>query len=475
MHQALLSVAPEAFRPPNPFSALEIARDGEARNSPLGAGRVTSPESLLERARALAFPRFAGTDGERRAADLVAERLAAHGLAVAREPFRAGRRAIRVYQRALFGAGAALVALTGVGAARDPGLGALGAVALLALLARSARWTPRIERLFDAAPWIESLNVVARRPAPPRDLARADESERPRDPTSPAHPEPPPPPISIVLLAHLDSKSSRLPTFFTVGSLLLTLVVTAALGAWSLLALAGAARGPDPRVALPAALAAAAALLAVALLQRSGNASPGAMDNASGLAVLLECALSLPADPALAAADLTFVATGAEEIGLAGAMRWIQAHAGEHDSARTLFVNVDSVGVGSGLLASDVGGRAPTGEPTRDLVARAARRAGVRVRRLPFLLGAGVDTMPIRARGYATVTILGQVLGAASRRMHTARDTVERLSEPALRDAAALAIALAHEAAAADPPAAAATAPPAAAPPAPAPPAAPPL
>ncbi len=395
--------------------------------------------ALIDTVRALSFPRFAGTEGERRAADLVAGRLAACGLAVAREPFRAGRRAIRVYQRALFGAGAALVALTGVGAARDPGLGALGALALLALVARSARWTPRIERLFDAPPWIESQNVVARRPAPTSRTPRTAEPGHSRGRA----------PISIVFLAHLDSKSSRLPTFFTVASLLVAVAVTAAIGAWSLLAIAGAAPAPDPRAAVPAAFAAAAALLAVALLQRSGNASPGAMDNASGLAVLLECARVLPADPALAVADLTFVATGAEEIGLAGAMRWIQAHAGEIDPARTLFVNVDSVGVGSGLLASDVAGRAPTREPTRDLVVRAARRARVRVRRLPFLLGAGVDTMPIRARGFATVTILGQVLGAASRRMHSARDTVEHLSEPALRDPAAFATAIAREAASA--------------------------
>jgi acetylornithine deacetylase/succinyl-diaminopimelate desuccinylase-like protein len=387
---------------------------------------VIGDESLVGRVRALAFPRFAGTDGERRAADLVAERLSACGLAVSREPIRVGRRAIRVYQRTLFGAGAALVALAGLGAARDPRLGVLGALALAALLARSARWTPRIERLFDAPPWIESQNVVARRPAPQAS-------------------------VSIVLLAHLDSKSSRLPTFFTVASLLVALGVTAALGAWSLLALVSAAPAPDPRAVLPAAAAASAALLAVALLQRSGDASPGAMDNASGLAVLLECARALPDDPALAAADLTFVATGAEEIGLAGAMRWIQAHAGEHDPARTLFVNVDSVGVGSSLLASDVAGRAPSGEPTRALVARAARRAGSRVRLLPILLGAGVDTMPIRARGFATVTILGEVLGAPSRRMHSAHDTVEHLSEPALQDAAAFAISLAREAASSGP------------------------
>lgn len=392
---------------------------------------MTPPAELLATVREFAFPRFTGSAGERRAADLVADRFARMALDVRREPFRAGRHAIRAYQRVLFSAGAFLAALTGFAASRSPALGALSALAFGALLARSTRWSPRIEGLFERGPQIESQNVIARRP--PRD-------ERP---------------VHIVVLAHLDSKSSRLPTAVTVGSLLVALAVTAFLGLWSFAAWAGLSPAPDARHALPAALAAALPLLAVALLQCSGDASPGAMDNASGLAVLLESARALPADPALSRADLTFVATGAEEIGLVGAMRWVQAHAEEYPRDRTLFVNIDSVGVGSGLLLTGLAGLAPSGFadpisnslPTRRLVERAARRAGVQARSLPILLGAGVDTMPIAARGYATVTLLGQVLGAASRRMHTPRDTVEALNEPALRDAARLVHAIAREAA----------------------------
>ena len=68
-------------------------------------------------------------------------------------------------------------------------------------------------------------------------------------------------------------------------------------------------------VTLPAALLAAVALLA-ATFNPSGNESPGAMDNASGIAVLLEAARSLPGEATLAGVELVFLATGAEEIGL---------------------------------------------------------------------------------------------------------------------------------------------------------------
>jgi putative aminopeptidase FrvX len=172
------------------------------------------------------------------------------------------------------------------------------------------------------------------------------------------------------------------------------------------------------------------------------------MDNASGLAVLQELARALPRDPALASARLTFLATGAEEIGLAGALRWIAAHEGELDRGRTAFVNVDSVGIGRRLLALDIRGRAPGGRPMRRVLQAAARAAGVRLHVLPFLPGVGVDTMPIGARGFATATLLGDVLGGASRRIHSRRDTTGPLREEALRSAVRLATRLAHELAA---------------------------
>jgi len=50
--------------------------------------------SLLHDVERLAFPRFPGSEGEKRAADLVAARLTDAGLDVTREPFRASRTAL---------------------------------------------------------------------------------------------------------------------------------------------------------------------------------------------------------------------------------------------------------------------------------------------------------------------------------------------------------------------------------------------
>ena len=52
--------------------------------------------------------------------------------------------------------------------------------------------------------------------------------------------------------------------------------------------------------------------------------------------------------------------------------------------------------------------------------------------------------MPIRARGFSTVTLLGRVLGGGARRIHTSADTIEHLTEEGLRDAADVVHALAQ-------------------------------
>jgi hypothetical protein len=108
-------------------------------------------------------------------------------------------------------------------------------------------------------------------------------------------------------------------------------------------------------------------------------------------------------------------------------------------------VNLDSVGVGNGLLFLDARGLLPDGRTMQDLVSEVASREGVRARRLSFLPGVGVDSMPIGSRGYAAVTVLGEVLGSASRRIHSRRDTPAHLREEALQSALGFARALARE------------------------------
>jgi hypothetical protein len=86
----------------------------------------------------------------------------------------------------------------------------------------------------------------------------------------------------------------------------------------------------------------------------------------------------------------------------------------------------------------------------KDVVRSAARTAERRVDLAPFLPGAGVDSQPVSARGYATVTLLGAVFGAAALRMHTAGDRVDALDEEGLQAAVEVVAAIAREVTALD-------------------------
>ncbi len=79
-------------------------------------------------------------------------------------------------------------------------------------------------------------------------------------------------------------------------------------------------------------------------LNKTGNKSAGALDNASGLGVFLELAENYSKAP-LENYNLTFVATGAEELGLMGTVAYLKAHEAELDKDITYFINLKVTGV----------------------------------------------------------------------------------------------------------------------------------
>jgi Zn-dependent M28 family amino/carboxypeptidase len=78
--------------------------------------------------------------------------------------------------------------------------------------------------------------------------------------------------------------------------------------------------------------------------ERGGEVYPGAEDNASGVAVVLETARVLAAEPAPASArEVLFVFFGAEEVGLVGSRHYVQ-HPVRPLDATMAMVNIDMIG-----------------------------------------------------------------------------------------------------------------------------------
>jgi aminopeptidase YwaD len=160
----------------------------------------------------------------------------------------------------------------------------------------------------------------------------------------------------------------------------------------------------------------------------SVKVSPGANDNGSGLAALLEAARLLAR--VQTARTINVVAFGAEENGLVGSHLYTLSH------GRMVvgMVNMDMVGRGAGLQIGNEG----TNVSAVDLAERVARRLGLQVRR--FKLGQS-DHVSFEQASVPAVFITS----GSDDAIHTPGDVADRLDKTLIAQAETLAAATAYE------------------------------
>jgi hypothetical protein len=375
-------------------------------------------DRILATARALAFPRYPGTSGDARAMALVERGLSRAGLAVERQSFSYDiRPAFRALRLLLIGA--AILLLAGGLLSRAAPLPA--AVVLIVALGSGGTflaWAPWLERIYALEGHTATANIVAQRPA----------QGKPR--------------LSLIFVAHHDSKSQNL-----------TMPVR---GAWTLFALLGAllvgigviwsftATRPPAWPGVVGGVVAAIALVVLSTL-RSGNLSPGGVDNAGSVGILVELARILPGR-APTDVDLWFLSTGAEEDHMVGAMRWLDAHVEALRDRPVWVLNLDGAGIpGRIVLLERYGfGRRFSAELST-LARQVARREGIAVRGVLLPPAMGVDAIPFAHRGLPALTLASGSLGRAAMSVHSAADVAENLDRRALDEAARLAAGMALE------------------------------
>ncbi|MBI5477998.1 MAG: M28 family peptidase [Deltaproteobacteria bacterium] len=276
--------------------------------------------SALEHLRGLAAlgPRPSGSPAEAAAADYAATALRAAGLEPRVEQFVSARSAW--YPYAAF-AGLALLGEVVFLAGGTSGAAAAFCLTLFGLGAGLLELTFRANPLRWILPRVDSQNVVAR--IAPRDAARA----------------------RVVLLGHLDTH--RTPLVFSSDGWLRLFEKLVPLGLVSVLLLAvlealaaAGVRGPWHLVSLPFGFV-AAGLLVLFVQADLTPYTEGANDNASGVAVVLDLARRLRAEP-LATTEVWAVLTGCEEVGCYGAFAFAAAH--RADLGGAAWIAIDSVG-----------------------------------------------------------------------------------------------------------------------------------
>jgi hypothetical protein len=223
---------------------------------------------ILAVATELAFPRYPGTAGDARVIAILEQRLRTLGLETVVEPFSYDIRPALWVLRGTLAIGAVMVAAAGwvMGRSALAGLLLLG-MALLPGLVFLA-WAPWLERLYRRPGPTTTANVVARRRAA---AGRA----------------------TLILMAHHDSKSQTLTLPLRAAFTMIAILSGLALAALGVVVVVSGAI-PGPAWLVPTS-GGAGALAALALsTMRSGNRSPGAVDNAGSVAVLLELARTMP-------------------------------------------------------------------------------------------------------------------------------------------------------------------------------------
>jgi hypothetical protein len=306
--------------------------------------------------------RGSATPGERRSAEWVARRLQEQGAQdVGLEPFRF-QRTFAHAQAAHFGAGL-LAALSG-----------RRLLAAAALASFELEYSGRLQWLRRFLPAAEGTNVSARLPAVGA------------------------PTRTLVLVAHHDAAHTGLmwnPRLSQAGDRAAAASgKRASLALLPELAFGGAALGLRR---LPAAVLALS--LALSLDQARSPVVPGANDNASGVAGVLELVGRLARNRP-AGLEVVALVCGCEESGMGGMAAWLEAEGSALDPERTLVVGLDTIGSGEPVVLEAEGGLWPVRYRAEDVAA--AERAGLR----RWRLGAWTDPVLAALAGLPALSIL---------------------------------------------------------------------
>ncbi len=370
-------------------------------------------ERALEIAKTLAKdigPRPVGSEGEARALDYAENFLRRLGLTVERQPVPEVPPPVKAWPLQLLGL--ALLVLGAWGVRFWTGAVWLPVLYMLAL----PPLFKRLHRRF-ARHKVTGYNLIARHP---------DAGDK----------------TPVVLCAHIDTaRASRflgeLPariSNLTLRALPGLLVAIAALSAFDrqrLNAAEGAIWDAAWLLVLALTCLVAAYRAAYAILSRGGDFSPGANDNASGVAAVLTLAERLTAEP-LRNLNPVYVLSTGEESGLYGSEHFAKQWQGD---ARSVWaVNFDMVGAGDKPYYVRAKLPVPLRFTDRRLN-RLLRKANPRIRGKVYLMG-NSDFYPLLKRGFRATSV-----GVGGQKAwvfyHTEADVPEHLSPKPLAETVA--------------------------------------
>ena len=166
--------------------------------------------------------------------------------------------------------------------------------------------------------------------------------------------------------------------------------------------------------------------------RQAGLLFPGADDNASGTAVMLEVALALAKTGARSKRTVLFVSFSGEEQGLVGSRLYLEQPIAPIDLT-TAMINIDHVGIGNERLTIGVTGF------EKSVALKAGQTVGVAEKLDLFGFFPGGDHVPFKEAGVSTITI---VSGGTHPHFHRPSDRAGTVNVDILETAARYLLAL---------------------------------
>jgi hypothetical protein len=166
--------------------------------------------------------------------------------------------------------------------------------------------------------------------------------------------------------------------------------------------------------------------------QQGGRLFPGADDNASGTAVMLEVARVLASAPAAPRRSILFLSFSGEEQGLLGSRLYVSQPIAPL-AATKCMVNIDHAGIGDGRLTVGVTGL------DKSVALEAGKTAGSVDKLDLYGFFPGGDHVPFKEAGIPTIAV---VSGGVHPHFHQPTDTVETIDPEILQTVARYVLAL---------------------------------
>jgi Zn-dependent M28 family amino/carboxypeptidase len=169
--------------------------------------------------------------------------------------------------------------------------------------------------------------------------------------------------------------------------------------------------------------------------RQAGLLFPGADDNASGTAVMLEVARAMANASARGKRTVLFISFSGEEQGLVGSRLYLEQPVAPIGSTKAM-INIDHAGIGNGRLTIGVTGF------EKSVALEAGQTVGLTEKLDLFGFFPGGDHVPFKEAGVSTVTI---VSGGIHPHFHRPSDRADTVNPDILQTAARYMLSLAWQ------------------------------